>query len=300
MVVRPRSLGCLVLITVLAAVVPSTNVGALATAAQCTLVELYPGYPGYQGFVTGVDGMGDHVCLEDLESQNPSFSKSREDRLNRAAAETLGIKGPMNVWTWENWMAIEAERDLIPTCYSCAFVAGDARLEPQGVSPDSDDPRLLAGRLLGTTIADRYATENGIFYRGTPLEDYQLRAWAYLVFTDDHPNADDLLKHYETLLDAWHSAIGDGGLSLYDSIDDMCRTLIEQGGYFPVPSTAHPDDQLFAMYIGLYSFAQLWTPDYSNVVAGIFDEYVRAWQYQYSDEMNFGEYLRSVNAASIC
>ncbi|HEV2108800.1 MAG TPA: hypothetical protein VGR16_11100 [Thermomicrobiales bacterium] len=50
------------------------------------LVEVYPGYPGYRGYVTGVDGVGDHACLHDLEAADPFFSRSDVDRENRAAA----------------------------------------------------------------------------------------------------------------------------------------------------------------------------------------------------------------------
>ncbi len=196
MLASPRNLGCLVVVMLLALTAPWTNAVALAAAAQCELVELYPGYPGYQGFVTGVDGVGDYACLEDLESADATFSKSRQDRLNREAAEELDITGSMDVWTWENWLAIEAERGLTPTCYYCAFAAAEARPEPRDVPRDPSDPRLLAGRFGETTINQRYFEERDMISRfAYQWEDYQLRALAGLAFPSDHPNAEQLLDY---------------------------------------------------------------------------------------------------------
>lgn len=173
-------------------------------------------------------------------------------------------------------------------------------MEPQGVSFDPDDPRLLAGRFGDSSVAQRYDMEHDIRWYGTQIEDYQLRAWAGLAFPSDHPNAEELLEHYETLLDEWHTPLGEGELTPYDRVDGMCNALIEQGGWFPVPSTAHPDDQAFMIFTGQYSFAPIWTPEGFGVITGVFDEYFRAWKFQYSAEMTFGEYLRSVDAAGVC
>lgn len=150
--------------------------------AGCDPVELYPGYPGYQGYVTGVDGIGDHACLNDLKAASPSFDRSREDAANLAAADRIGLHGGPGDWTWENWMAIEGERGLPPTCYFCAFAGADTRPEPMGTSVDPDDPRLVLGT-YGTTVAvNRYVTE----YHNPSLTnlipyDHVLRAMAYLV-----------------------------------------------------------------------------------------------------------------------
>lgn len=116
-------------------------------------MELSPGYPGYQGYVTGVDGPGDHACLEVLQLTAPSFDRDREDGENTTAAQRLGLSGAPDNWTWENRMAVEAERGLEPTCYSGAILNApthEGSVGPSSVAPD--DPRLLLGG-FGTTLA---------------------------------------------------------------------------------------------------------------------------------------------------
>ena len=113
------------------------------TSAQCSEVEVFPGYPGFRGYVTGVDGFGDVACLAELEASDSGFDRDDVNRLNQAAASRLGIAGQPTDWTWENWMAIEAERGLAQTCYSCAIEDGAVRGEPSQSIIPPNDPRLL-------------------------------------------------------------------------------------------------------------------------------------------------------------
>lgn len=100
--------------TLVTAAASPESVSALGNSG-CELVELYPGYPGYIGYVMSVDGVGDHACLEDLEDEDRSFDRKAEDDANLKAARSLSINGGSELWTWENWMAIEAERGMVPT-----------------------------------------------------------------------------------------------------------------------------------------------------------------------------------------
>ncbi len=121
--------------------------------AQCEAVEVYPGYPGYRGYITGLDGVGDIACLDDLEALDSNFDRAAEDTANLAAAARLKLTGSPETWTWENWMAIEAERRLVPTtCYACAITAASNRPPPTRAPVQSNDPRLLLGG-YGTTAA---------------------------------------------------------------------------------------------------------------------------------------------------
>lgn len=147
------------------------GVSALA-GTRCELVELYPGYPGYAGYVTGVDGIGDHACLEDLERQNPDFDREYEDDQNFQGARSLGINGGPGLWTWENWMAIEDARGMEPTCYTCLYDPNNARPNPTTHSIQPDDPRLLAGAFQSHSIWTRLSNELGLGSGMEPYDDY--------------------------------------------------------------------------------------------------------------------------------
>ncbi|MDQ3523852.1 MAG: hypothetical protein M3451_02225 [Chloroflexota bacterium] len=165
---------------------------AQSTNLDCTIVELYPGYPGYRGNITGVmphyGGLGDYECMHILEQDFPQFDRAQEDRANQQAADALGINGPMNLWTWENWMLIEAERGLVPSCYTCLMLDTTSTPHRMNVYPDPDDYRILTGFIGQTTSLTAISSSIGFdipmgldgildFYG---YDDYVLRAVAYL------------------------------------------------------------------------------------------------------------------------
>ncbi len=261
--------------------------------ASCKLVELYPGYPGYKGYVTGVDGIGDHACLQDLEASSSSFDRADEDAANVEAAGRIGLNGGPEDWTWENWMAIEGERGLPPTCYSCAFAGAAARSEPMGTSVDPDDPRLVLGT-FGTTVAvNRYVTE----YHNPSLTnlipyDHVLRAMAYLVAPSGrHLNAPELVSMADALVESLRN-------TYYDP-DQFWDRIVEQGGYVPTPETAAPEDQVFMIIIGAAAMCGWMPHDACFSFQQSLDRQIQAWkesQYTGSD-LGFGAWLRQNHAS---
>lgn len=220
----------------------------------CTLVELHPGYPGYQGYVTGVEGIGDHACLEDLEARNANFSKTREDKANLDAARAIGLSGGPDLWTWENWMQIEAERGMTPTCYTCAGFAG-IRAEPTGTGIGYDDPRLILGMgSLGTvTIHRAWERENGLStWASRRTTDFELMI---IVRTFNGPlNAEEVI---EIAMDSLGGLYGttNGTASRVDTQGAWDR-MVERGGYFDVPGSAAIDDQLAIMFLSVLGLEQ--------------------------------------------
>lgn len=231
-----------------------------STNLNCDIVELYPGYPGYRGNITGVmphyDGLGDYECLHILEQDFPLFDQAEEDSLNQQAADALGINGPMHLWTWENWMLIEAERGMLPSCYSCLMLDTATTPIRLNVYPDPDDYRILTG-LMGQTKAlesihlamgssageIRQALDYGYG------EDYVLRALAYLEGGHTQ-NAQELYEEMQY----WVQAASSPGGS-FNSLgpDEVLQAAIwERGGYTLVPESAAAEDQTTLMG---YTFA---------------------------------------------
>lgn len=220
-----------------------TTPGARA-GAQCTLVELAPGYPGYGGNVTGVDGPGDAACVEDLERTDAGFDQAREDAENLAAAGRLGLAGGPNEWTWENWMAVEVEGGLPPTCYACAIRNAPTRLPaPRRAPVRWDDPRLLVGSYGTTQALSLLLAKHGLppSTFGSMLQyDHELRALTGLVFPG-HWSAPQVLDGYDALV----TTFGAGGQTV--DVPRALDALLTQGGYVPTPPTAHPEDQVFTV-----------------------------------------------------
>ena len=226
---------------------PRPSVTTAPSSKDCQLVELYPGYPGYSGYVAGVDGPGEVACLDDLIATDPSFEKIAEDAANRAAARAIELAGLPADWTWENWMAIEAERGLPLTCYSCLFRDDD----PQPVLPraasEPSDPRLLMGG-YGTTdaisqsaaLADMGPMATN-FIREQFRADHMLRAFVGLTWPGHH-TAEEMIGAYDTLFEG---IAGPGNALIGFEAQQMWETILIQGGYAPTPSTAHIDDQLY-------------------------------------------------------
>jgi len=268
----------------------------IAAASSCTYKELHPGYPGYEGYVTGVDGVGDFACMEDLEDDNPDFSYRAEDRENRSAASRLGISGSEDVWTWENWMEIELERDLVPvTCYSCAFENAHNRTPPYDTDITGNDPRLACGEYGTTSIMDSRRARPGYSALGD-YEDYQLRAVITLSYSDSHINAEELISGYDQVLDGLVN--GRGGAGMIDA-QTLWHKMLSQGGYFPVARNAAPNDQAFALELGLNGMMPFMPERSFQMLASNVDSVLSEW----GDAVNrdqtdqtFCEYLISQGA----
>lgn len=282
---RPHLSGMviLVLLPIMLSVSPQRVV-----AESCNLVELRPGYPGYLGYVTGVDGIGDHACEEELEREDPSFSKRDEDRENRRAAQRLGIRGSEELWTWENWLAIESERGLTSTCYWCAF----ANAEQRGVPPYTDieysDPRLQCGTFGDNSVLEAYAMRNGIGYFGDTLHDYAIRAVAVLTSGEAHLNAKELIDAYADILDNYHTAGGSVPNFAY-----YWDVIVWRGGYFELPAGATVDDQIFLVLLAIEPFKGYFPGPFWNAISIQVTTAAEEWRMELArgSNMSFREYL---------
>ena len=223
-------------------------------AKKCTLVELrpgYPGYPGYQGFVTGAQGIGDHECLEDLEEDFPRLSQRTQDRENQQAARSLGIGGSANLWTWENWLAIEGARGLVSTCYVCALFYDGNRTQPQNTDVERDDPRLVSGTFGDTWLMTYARDQAGAPSWLPPVDDYAFRALVTLIYGEPYLNAEQLMEAYELYGEQWITESMKPGGSSIDT-DWLWHRMLDRGGYFAMPKAASIDDQVFAVTLGFY------------------------------------------------
>lgn len=228
-----------------------------SATAQCELVELYPGYPGYRGYITGLDGVGDHACLANLEAVDPSFDRTLEDAQNLAAASRIGLAGGPEDWTWENWMAIEAERGLSPTCYSCALLGGPNRPNPLSGPFPADDPRLLIGDYATTGVAGRLLVERGAApgALSTVLPfDADLRSLVGMEYPHQHLNAGQMLAGYGGLVNAFAMQ------GYYPNTALLLQNLIAQGGYRPTSPTALPNDQIMVISVGVQTLSRFLNP----------------------------------------
>lgn len=253
------------------------------SSGECTVVQLYPGYPGYRGNVTGVmahwGGQGDYECLEVLEAENPEFKKRSEDRANQRAADELGIEGSMDVWTWENWIQIEAERGMTPSCYTCLMF--DDSTEPMniGLHPDNGDIRILTGLEGGTLAIDSILIE---LYGHTSVanvhayfghNDYVLRSLAYL--SDSTLNAEEL---YQSMMTWVQSALGpSGGSSLVDYEQVLALAIWDRGGYVVVPDEAHSSDQFTLMYFAVAVASTQLSDEWQTILMQSFETSVAGW-----------------------
>jgi len=237
----------------------SSNLSGIQPASRssdCTLVELFPGYPGYRGVVTGMlanwGGLGDWICLEYLEAQNPLFDRSRVDSANIAAARELGIDGQPEDWVWENWMQIEAIRGLPVQCYSCILLNKGIVPISTSLRPDYADPRIQAG-FLGEQYALRLITSDptSLKFWG---DDYLLRATAFL-WSGMRLNAPQLLEKYAEIVEEYETP---GGPSL--DTQKCLEISLDQGGYTWVPDTARAEDQYLVMGQSWWAATRLQIP----------------------------------------
>jgi hypothetical protein len=271
------------------------------SSAGCALVELVPGYPGYAGYVTGLDGVGDHACLEDLVAADPTFDREAMDSYHLITAGYIGLAGGPTDWTWENWMAIEAQLGLPATCYSCAIANAPYRDEPVGTGISPNDPRLLIGS-FGTTIAlDRLLPPfqpGSTALRSTLPYDHYLRAAAGPGNPGEHLNAAEVWAQYE-------AAIAAIAADKWFDPQMMYQSILTQGGYVPVPPAAHPQDQVFVARMVIEVMARTtMDPVAGNAFVARFDYSADAWLASRLDnasapETGLAEWLRAAGAGQV-
>jgi hypothetical protein len=269
--------------------------------AGCELVELYPGYPGYRGYVTGIDGPGEVACLDDLIAANPRFDKPTEDAANQVAAQSIGLTGSPTDWTWENWMAIEAERGLVPTCYSCLFQDLDPPPSRKSAEWDSTDPRLQMGGYGTSDALFSAVTRAGLelnmvaFYEDKfdPDDqdalgpDHVLRAVIGLQWQGHH-TAPEMLDAYDQLF----AFLSEPGLQF---IDVSGETVLAQGGYAPTPPTAHIEDQVYMIRMSAEAMCAAmpedtctaWLGQYDAVEVAFLNEVLRS-----GPDVSYAEWIR--------
>jgi len=224
------------------------------------LVELYPGYPGYAGFVTGVDGVGDNACLEDLTRDHKGFSQTEEDNQNLAAARALGIDGEASNFTWENWLQIEAKRGLPTTCYVCAIQQADYRSGPTNDSIVPNDPRLLLGTFGTSALLFQYNQEIDPFCQGpSGYDDFDLRVLGQLIWSDGSANATQTVNSAYALLKWSCTSLSDSDY-FYPDVSKVLDRVMDRGGWFNMPTTATPDDQIFGITGAVNSMRVIWDP----------------------------------------
>lgn len=274
--------------------IEESTASSLLSSAQssnldCTLVELFPGYPKYRGNITGVmphwNGLGDYECLHILEQEFPQLDRAREDRANQQAADALGVNGPMNLWTWENWMLIEAERGMVPSCYTCLMLDTSTMPLRANVYPDPDDYRILTGLFGQTTSLTAIASAIGHnspmgtdqILRFYDYDDYVLRAVAYLM-GEPTLNARELYTQMQGWADAPFRDAGPvGDIFSIDPRKVLSMALWERGGYTVVPDNAAPSDQTTMMAFPIAISAKYWPSSSAESMWALFDETVRRW-----------------------
>jgi hypothetical protein len=282
--------------TIASLATPSLNTSK-ASAAICDWVELFPGYPGYRGYITGLDSFGDYTCLEDLERRNPGFSRAKEDLENQTAAVNLGVGILPEHWTWENCLAIEAERGIPVTCYYCAIQAAPrmdspSRSELYDIQPDPGDPRLLMGDLTSNYAVQRLNEKNDMptwYMDGVYDADFRVLAGLYNV--GKHINAEQALATYDSIYQDFNTPG-----RFFDS-SALWDRLLQQGGYFPMPDEASPDDQFFGILAGVTMFRLILTDEaHSGLVFQIQQE-ASDWRAALVADPNgptLGEWLREI------
>jgi len=173
------------------------------------------------------------------------------DAANLTAAQAIGLTGTPKVWTWENWMAIEAERGLLPTCYSCLFQDVDPSPVRERAAWDPSDPRLQMGGYGASEALTRAAATAGLelnmaaFFKEAFGADHALRAFVGETWPGHH-TAPEMIGAYDALF----AQYAEPDVDFFDP-GQMWQTMLTQGGYAPTPPTAHIEDQLYMIRTGV-------------------------------------------------
>ena len=276
------------------------------SSTGCELVELYLGYPGYRGYVAGIDGPGEVACLADLIAADPGFDRAAEDAANLAAARAIGLSGTPKDWTWENWMAIEAERGLPPICYSCLFRDPGPQEGGQKAAWDPADPRLQMGG-YGTTQAIAAAIARTGAEPGGNIEGF----FQSMLDPDDEDDlgADHVLRALVGATWPGHHTAPEM-LSAYDEVfailmdmetqityDHIWESMLAQGGYAPTPPGVDIEDQLYMIRTGMEAWCAGTTPDICETELSLYDEFekkflVEVGSAQLGADMSYAAWLR--------
>jgi hypothetical protein len=152
-------------------------------------------------------------------------------------------------------MAIEAERGLPATCYSCLFRDPDTQRGGQRAESDLTDPRLQMGGYGTSEAIDDAAASAGMEPGGMESAffqqkfdpndedrlgpDHVLRAFVGLNLPGHH-TAPEMIAAYGELF----ALLGAEGTTFFDP-RLMWETVLAQGGYAPTPPAARMEDQLY-------------------------------------------------------
>lgn len=277
---------------------------AQGSCRDSDLVVLYPGYPGFRGYLPDTVGGQDWVCPEDLPTR---FDPSDEDRDNERAADHLGIRGSIEDWTWGNWMAIEAERGLHPTCFSCAILnpPSFALYEPAQRIDREEDARYVLGTFETTNIAFGWFAKNDFpvgNVRNT-LTDYEIRAIAMMAYEDEYLNANQVVRFGEEFLECQHSPAGTEGCGGRVDVHGLCRSMVRQHGYAPTPDDAASEDQAFTVIVGFWALQRYMPQGTANAINAMVERSLTDWQVEQSRDIStpgFGEWLEDNGGADMC
>ena len=291
----------LLVVLLLTGVLQSMAFDSAGAQSNCTddeLIPLYPGYPGFRGYLPDTVGQLEWLCPDELDRLNPRFYRRTEDRRSRGAAEALGIAGVKEDWTWENWMAIEAERGLPSTCFACAIFNPPAfsLREPPGRVDRSSDPRYLISSLAEKNIALRWADSiggNTASILNSAPTDLQIKALSGLTAAGDYLTAQEVVNLSEELL-ALLFGIEEGPVFRFDT-GKACRNLFDQHGYAPTPEDASVDDQIFTMVAGFHGISFLLPTNTANIHQSMLSRLIQDWQMEVMSEVrtpSLGEWLQ--------
>lgn len=260
----------LILVASISALAPPTRADARIVCPGSEVVELRPGYPSYRGFVTGLVGEGETACLDYLEDLDPSFDIDNEDLANLSAARSLGVWGDSDDWPWEVWMAVEVERNLPLTCYSCLLL--DPPFPPQ-MPTFGADPRIMMGGFGQSWIATRVCTDLNVTYAipNVPA-DYEVRAIIGLANPGMFIPASEAIPLYEETISSYFEP------GQFIDPTPLMRTLADQGGYVPVSEDLLPPDQVFVVAMGIFAMRTLLVEFAYNALLGNFDAMVTGWE----------------------
>lgn len=269
-----------------------------AGRSGCEPVPLYPGYPGYRGNVPGMLGAGDAACLSDLEAQDPTFSREDADNVNVLIAATLGIPGGIEEWTWETWMAIDAQRGGNPPCYACIWTNGLPPL-PSPVAVGPTDPRVMLGGYGRQRLAQRFAADNGLNSMEANLlgnlTDEHLRALAGMANPGRYLTAQQVLDFSDAFFRQYDCL--DGPPCVFANTRLLWDNLIAQGGYAPTLEGATEGDQFYMIAAGAAALGPLSPPHVEGILLDNITQLYDAWRLEGASRPSFGEYLRTEGAA---